>query len=199
MMKFANLKRVNHVKILVLLSSAVALASCGDDIAQERGQSETQNVAVATLTATSNSNAVGEVEFTSQGSDVVVTISATGLSTGVHAVHIHENGDCNAADASSAGGHFAPEGHDHGAPSDGPQQRHVGDLGNVLRSEQGVAKSRHADSVIALDGPNSIVGKAIVIHAESDDFVTQPGGDAGPRVACGVIEYEAADSEIAQL
>ena len=198
-MKFANLKRVNHVKNLVLLSSAVALASCGDDIAQERGQSNPQNVAVATLNATSNSNAAGEVEFTSQGTDVVVTISATGLSTGVHAVHIHENGDCSAADASSAGGHFAPEGHDHGAPDDGPQQRHVGDLGNVLRSEQGVAKSRHADSVISLDGPNSIVGKAVVIHAESDDFVTQPGGDAGPRVACGVIEYEAADSEIAQL
>ena len=198
-MKFANMKRVSHMKNLVLLSSALALASCSDDMAQGSGQSDTQTTAVATLNATSNSNAAGEVEFTAREDGVVIAISATGLSTGVHAVHIHEHGDCSAADASSAGGHFAPEGHQHGAPDDGSEQRHVGDLGNVLRSEQGVAKSRHADNVISLDGPNSIVGKAVVIHAETDDFVTQPGGDAGARVACGVIEYEEADSELATL
>jgi Cu-Zn family superoxide dismutase len=110
------------------------------------------------------------------------------LEPGPHGFHVHEFGDCSAPDGSSAGGHFAPLGSPHGPPDAGQGERHIGDLGNIVANADGVVEQELADSVIRLDGENSIVGKAIIVHAGADDFTTQPSGAAGERVACGVIE-----------
>lgn len=103
-----------------------------------------------------------------------------------HGFHVHEFGDCSADDASSAGGHFNPSGFLHGSPDS--TTRHVGDLGNVQADAQGKAHYERVDKVIAFSGSNSIIGKSIVVHAKEDDFTTQPTGNAGARIGCGVIE-----------
>jgi Cu-Zn family superoxide dismutase len=143
-------------------------------------------VARADLRPTENSKARGSVLFKKEGESVRVEIELEGLTPGAHGLHVHEHGDCSAPDATSAGGHFNPEGKPHGAPTDA--QRHVGDLGNVTADASGRVSVVLTDSVIALEGPNSIVGRAVVIHEKADDLKSQPSGDAGARLACGVIQ-----------
>jgi len=144
--------------------------------------------AVATLAPVSGSQVAGEVRFYAEGDSVLVAVQATGLESGMHGFHIHENGDCSAPDASSAGGHFAPEGHPHGAPSGEDGQHHAGDMGNIRADGNGVAMTQLTLDDLSLDNPNSIVGKAVIIHAMADDLQTQPSGDSGNPVACGVIQ-----------
>lgn len=150
------------------------------------GMGEAQSAAVAQLSPTEGNEVTGTVTFTSMNGGVHVEATVSGLQPGRHGFHIHENGDCSAPDASSAGGHFSPQGNQHGAPDD--QERHVGDLGNLDVAQGGTARYSRMDSVITLGGANSIVGKAVVVHADEDDLTTQPSGNAGARVACGVIE-----------
>lgn len=145
-------------------------------------------VATANLSPTQGNEAQGTVRFVAQEGDVLVQANLQGLARGEHAIHIHENGDCSAADASSAGGHFAPDGSPHGGPFDPDSDRHVGDLGNLQVNANGMAQSNRQDETLSLSGNDSIIGKAVIVHANSDDFSTQPAGDAGPRVACGVIQ-----------
>ncbi len=140
--------------------------------------------AVAVLRGTEGSQASGVVRFEQQGDKVRVTGEIKGLTPGKHGFHVHQFGDITAPDGTSAGDHFAPEGHEHGKPAD--QKRHVGDLGNIEANEEGVASIDITDDVIALNGPHSILGRAIVVHAGEDKF-TQPSGDAGARAALGVI------------
>ena len=118
---------------------------------------------------------------------VEVTANVEGLTPGDHAWHVHENGDCSAPDASSAGGHFNPGGHKHGAPEG--EERHAGDFGNLTAGKDGKATKTFTMKGISLaeGDPNSIVGKGFIVHAKKDDFKTQPTGNAGDRVACGVI------------
>lgn len=102
--------------------------------------------------------------------------------------HVHQTGECETPTFESAGGHFNPDGAPHGAPDDPPGERHAGDLGNVEAEEDGTIEIDLRDEMISLDeGENGIVGLALMIHAEEDDFESQPTGDAGGRVACGVI------------
>ena len=142
--------------------------------------------AIAELNPTEGNDVRGQVTFATTDGGVRVVAELEGLDAGMHGFHIHENGDCSAPDASSAGGHFNPTGAEHGAPDDAV--RHVGDLGNIEAGADGMASYDRTDSVITLSGANSIVGKAVVVHAGADDFETQPTGDAGGRLACGVIE-----------
>jgi Cu-Zn family superoxide dismutase len=111
-----------------------------------------------------------------------------GLEPGLHGFHIHEVGDCSAPDASSAGGHFNPDNTPHGTPENPPAQRHVGDLGNLEADAEGKAHYERVDQMLPLRGPNSIVGKSVIVHAQADDLSSQPSGSAGPRLACGVIQ-----------
>jgi Cu-Zn family superoxide dismutase len=145
--------------------------------------------AVAVLHPTEGNNVHGTIVFQKSGAigETIIHISAQveGLTPGKHGIHIHEFGDCRALDATSAGGHFNPEGKKHGAPED--VERHVGDLGNLEADENGMAVQEWSDSLIALNGPHSIIGRAVIIHAGEDDFTTQPTGNAGARVACGVV------------
>jgi Cu-Zn family superoxide dismutase len=143
--------------------------------------------AVAVLTAADGHEIQGTVSFARVNKGVRIIARVNGLTPGDHGIHVHEFGDCRAADFSSAGGHFNPHNQSHGAPTD--EVRHLGDLGNLTADEGGTGKLDTVDALLTLDGPESIVGRSVVIHADADDFKTQPSGGAGARVACGVIGY----------
>ena len=114
-----------------------------------------------------------------------VIVDMEGLSPGDHGFHVHEYGDCSAPDGTSAGGHFNPDGQPHGAPTD--TERHVGDLGNISADGMGMAHLEWTDTFLSFSGPHSIVGRGVIVHAGADDLTSQPTGNAGARVACGVI------------
>ena len=144
----------------------------------------------AVLVATSGSSVSGSLKFR-EPKDHVVHISGTveGLTPGKHGFHIHVNGNCDSPDGISAGGHYAPVGGRHGAPDS--KNRHLGDLGNIEADASGravVDVMAHGIS-IALIGAASVDGRSIVIHAREDDF-SDPAGNSGARVACGVIESD---------
>lgn len=140
------------------------------------------NTAVAVVNPTQDSNVEGWVTFTKEGDGVRVNGEFSGLSEGKHGFHIHQYGDCRAADATSAGGHFNPAGNDHGARTD--SVRHMGDMGNITAGSNGNATVDYLDSVIKM---KHIIGRGLVIHGGEDDLTSQPSGAAGPRMACGVI------------
>jgi Cu-Zn family superoxide dismutase len=147
--------------------------------------------AIAKIMPTQGSNTRGELTFTPDPKGGVHIVgSFTGLAYGEHGFHIHEKGDCSAPDATSAGGHFNPTNMKHGARD--AQERHVGDLGNLKADPYGMARIDIVDQTISLDGANSIIGKAVIVHEKVDDFTTQPTGNAGGRVGCGVIEAKTA-------
>ena len=133
----------------------------------------------------------GVVRFTALDDAVEVRYDLSGLSDGPHGFHVHQTGDCSAdstgTPAGAAGGHFNPLASPHGAPSNAPARRHAGDLGNI-DAEGGRAVGVVVDSVLAFSGPTSVLGKAILVHGGEDDLESQPAGDAGARVGCGVIE-----------
>jgi Cu-Zn family superoxide dismutase len=144
-------------------------------------------VAKATLTAREGETVAGEVTFTEADGAVAIVAHITGAPQGSHGFHVHEVGDCSSADFKSAGGHFNPTDMPHGAPTD--MERHAGDLGNVEVAEDGTAHHETSSSMIAVaDGPSSVVGRAVILHEDADDLVSQPTGAAGGRLACGVIE-----------
>ena len=141
--------------------------------------------AVAVIHPTEGNKVNGLVTFTLEGDSIKVVADIDGLAPGKHGFHIHEYGDCSASDGTSAGGHFNPTNKPHGAPTD--TSRHVGDLGNIEANKDGKAHYEWTDHLISFKGPNSIIGRGIIIHAGEDDLKTQPTGNAGARVACGVI------------
>lgn len=143
--------------------------------------------ATATLEPTKGNNAKGTINVMTMGSGVHFSGTVTGLPAGKHGFHVHETGDCSAPDAASAGGHFNPDKKAHGAP-DAPEH-HAGDLGNIEADASGTAKVNIMVNGLTLgSGANSVAGKAIIVHAAPDDFKTQPTGNAGARIACGVIK-----------
>lgn len=143
--------------------------------------------ATATLTAKSGSQVTGSATFTEKEGGLDIVVQAKYLTPGKHAVHVHEIGDCSAANASSAGGHFNPGGGSHGGPID--PHRHAGDLGNLDAGADGSGTLKiKTDALTVAPGERSVVGRAIAIHGDGDDFISQPSGNAGSIVACGVIE-----------
>lgn len=141
--------------------------------------------ALCVLKPVGESKVAGTVTFVQRNGFVEVTAEIRGLTPGKHGFHIHEFGDCSAPDAASAGGHFNPTNMPHAGPD--AFRRHVGDLGNVVAEEDGQAVYKLNDKLLRLGGPLSIVGHSIIVHGGEDDLTTQPSGNAGPRVACGVI------------
>jgi len=143
--------------------------------------------AVAHAVLQSGSGVGGTVTFTEQGGTVTVEAHLTGVKAGDHGFHVHETGDCSAADYKSAGGHFNPTAAPHGAPSDAAH--HAGDLGNIAIAADGSGTLSISSAMLSVAaGPNSVVGKAVIVHEKADDLKTQPTGDAGGRIACGVVE-----------
>ncbi len=138
------------------------------------------------LDAVGDSGVSGTISFADRGDRVEISGTVEGLTPGDHGFHVHQFGDLRDAEKEGefAGGHFNPTNKPHGRPED--SQRHVGDLGNITANQAGKATVQQSDRVIKLNGPQSIIGRSIVIHAKADKF-TQPTGDAGARVAVGVI------------
>ena len=141
--------------------------------------------AIAVLHPTSGNNVSGTVTFTASGNEVKVIADVTALTPGKHGFHVHEFGDCSSPDGNSAGAHFNPTHKQHGAPD--AADRHAGDLGNIEADAAGKAHLECTDKTMKLLGPDSIVGRAVIVHEKEDDLKTQPTGNAGGRVACGVI------------
>lgn len=143
------------------------------------------NNAVVRLQATEGNSVTGVIWFGKVVGGVKVTGTIEGLPPGDHGFHIHQFGDCSSTDGKSAGGHFNPDGVNHGAPTD--DLRHVGDLGNITANSDSVAEFEFVDATITMAGGNSILSRAVIIHAGEDDLISQPTGAAGARLACGVI------------
>ncbi|WP_229262336.1 superoxide dismutase family protein [Duganella guangzhouensis] len=145
--------------------------------------------AVAELKPTQGNNVTGSVRFTQQAGKLQIDAEIQGLAPGVHGFHLHEKGDCSAPDGTSAGGHFNPAGHQHGAPTAGAH--HGGDFGNLTADASGKATLHLSvpTSEISLDdgAAGNVVGRGVIVHADADDFVTQPTGNSGKRLACGVV------------
>lgn len=142
-----------------------------------------------TINAASDSNLSGTVNFTQNGNEVTMNVNIAGITPGEHAIHIHENGDCSAADASSAGGHWNPTEHAHG--KFGSDAYHMGDIGNLTADADGNATLEFSTDKWCLgcdDETKNLIGKSLIIHEGVDDFTTQPTGDAGGRIGCVVIQ-----------
>lgn len=157
--------------------------------ARQTSSSATPGAADATvkLAPTRGHTTTGELRLTSEGQGVRVVGTVTGLTPNTkHGIHIHEKGDCSAPDASSAAGHFDPLHQEHGMP--GPNS-HVGDLGNIIANQAGVAyvDVRASQAALHTSSVTDIAGRAVIVHAGVDDLKSQPSGDSGARVACGVI------------
>lgn len=131
----------------------------------------------------------GTAKFIQTGKNVEMDLMVYKLSPGIHAVHIHEKGDCSATDASSAGGHWNPAKDDHGKWD--TKHFHMGDIGNITANNEGSVRFVFNTDKWCLGCNNeskNIIGKSLVIHASADDFHTQPTGNAGGRVACVEIK-----------
>ena len=165
-----------RVPMVALAATVCVVTSAG---AQEM-------TASATLKPTAGNTTAGTVTFTQKGDKVLVVAKVSGLSPGSHGFHIHEKGDCSAPDGMSAGGHFNPTNKPHGSP-DAPEH-HAGDLPMLVADASGNASLSTEASATSLGGAASdIVGKAVVVHKDADDFKSQPAGNSGSRIACGVI------------
>ena len=149
-------------------------------------------MATAQIAALGGSGVSGTVTFTAlDDGRLKIDYALSGLEPGAHGFHVHENGSCAAgADGTpggAAGGHFNPANHPHGGPDATATARHAGDFGNVEAGADGAASGSFTDTVARLAGADGIAGKALMVHAGVDDLQSQPSGDAGARVGCGVI------------
>ena len=141
--------------------------------------------AVADIKGYQDSKINGKVTFTKVKEGIQIVADIEGLTPGKHGFHVHEHGDCSGTDGMKAGGHFNPTNTKHGGPDSA--ERHVGDLGNLVVDSSGHAHYDRVDNLISFSGKNSILNRSIIIHADPDDFVTQPTGASGARVACGIV------------
>jgi Cu-Zn family superoxide dismutase len=183
-----NFKGGSMNKGLMIITFALFLISTQFLTAQEdhsNHQKSTIKRAVAVVTSTKGNSVHGVVAFEETDKGVHVIAHLAGLAPGKHGFHIHEFGDINSEDGSSAGGHFNPMGMPHNMPMN--DKRHAGDMGNIEADKSGKAHLDYIDPVMELNGTFSIIGHAVIIHEKEDDFKTQPTGNAGPRIGYGVI------------
>jgi len=185
------------MKSTILTLSILLLAIPGLVMAQEEGEKKEEGkekehthsaemvdlpkAAVAVLASTSGSDVKGVIMLKQEDGYVHLTGNVITLEPGEHGCHIHEFGDLTKADGTAAGGHFNPDGHEHGAPG---KESHAGDLGNITADDKGVAKIDIEAKGLML---HIVLGRSVVVHGKADDLKSQPSGAAGPRVGVGVI------------
>lgn len=179
-----SLRHMLPVTLLLsgLITAFLLLSACVEETTDSSSDTEAESITVA-IKPTSGQLADGTLILTQTDAGVKISGRITGLTPGKHGFHVHENGDCS-NNAKAAGGHFNPEGHDHGKPT---ATSHIGDLGNITADATGAANIDLVDADLSLSGEHSILGKAFVVHQGADDLSSQPSGAAGPRVGCGVI------------
>lgn len=167
-------------RLIIFLGAMFFAAAASYASAQERARADVKNA---------DGKSVGTAEFHETKQGVVLTLRLTGMPPGLHAVHIHSVGKCEAPGFTSAGGHFNPLSMKHGLKN--PGGPHAGDLPDLYVDKDGAARYEVLTESITLDGDKTSVlagnGKAIVIHATADDNLTDPAGNSGDRIACGVI------------
>lgn len=172
------------MRMLPLSLLALAVSACAGTHA--RHAEDGVRAARVSLASTQGQLARGELQLRQQADGVHVTGTLQGLKPDAeHGFHVHEKGDCSALDASSAGGHYNPTGSAHGNPMSGPH--HAGDVPNVRADASGRAQVDVRIGGVSLGAANDIIGRAIVVHADPDDYASQPAGNSGARIACGVI------------
>lgn len=171
-------------RVIVLLALAVPMLLLSAKAEEQAGRGGAKK-AVAVIHGFGDHPVKGVIHFMATDDGVEIIGEISGLKPGKHGFHIHEFGDCSSADPKCHGGHFNPDKKKHGGPSD--VERHVGDLGNITANGRGVAEIRMTDRQIALSGPHSIIGRAVILHAGVDDLKTDPAGNAGDRIAGGVV------------
>jgi Cu-Zn family superoxide dismutase len=142
--------------------------------------------ATAIIQAKSGSSIQGSLNFTQTNHLVTVSGTFSGLKpNSAQGIHIHEKGDCSAADATSAGGHYNPSNLPHGSSSE--SNHHAGDMPNIMSDENGNASYKVTLKDFTLSGEQSIIGRSVIVHRDPDDYKTQPSGNSGPRIGCGII------------
>jgi len=184
---------MRNLKLTITLAAAALLAVACILVPNQAGLVQAQDSAsvgkaIAVIVPTEGNETHGTVTFTQTDDGVSIEAHIMGLTPNQeHGFHIHQYGDLSKGDGTSAGGHFNPGGMDHGGPSDA--KRHVGDLGNIKADANGHAMLKSVDKHASLDmsSPNCIIGRGVVVHGGTDDLKSQPSGDAGPRIAYGVI------------
>ena len=166
----------------IIAAAAIALLSACQSAPMEPLR------ATAQLQPTKGSKTFGEATFEEMDGKVHVVVYVQGLKPGQeHGLHIHEVGDCSSGDGMSTKGHFNPHGKPHA--NHASPERHAGDLPSLKAGKDGRAKVDAMMDVITVGaGPASVVGRGLIVHADPDDFKTQPTGNAGARIACGVIQ-----------
>lgn len=179
-----NTKMIIPVLFLILAASP-AFAQDHQHMNMSAATSAPVQKAICILYATQGNTVSGTVTFTKVAEGMKIVADVSGLTPGKHGFHVHEYGDCSSPDGTSAGGHFNPAGSSHGAPMD--MTRHEGDMGNLEAGADGKAHLEYVDAHMSFDGPGSILGRSVIVHAREDDLKSQPVGNAGPRIACGVI------------
>ncbi|WP_265529188.1 superoxide dismutase family protein [Sphingomicrobium marinum] len=176
-----------------MLAASLLLAACynADDNDQNISIDENGSPAAegeVTLMSPTGEQ-VGTVAYLEEPSGMQLRISVNGLAPGVHAVHLHTTGTCEAPDFSTAGGHWNPMGKEHGR--DNPDGAHLGDLANMNVGEDGTGTATYMVAGVSFEGVEPAMsdsdGTALVIHEGADDYATDPTGDAGGRVACAVL------------
>lgn len=167
--------------------SATLATLIGLVIGKHMGQQSIPPVkkAVAVIYPTKGNTVEGTVTFVQEDNGVNIIASLKGLTPGDHGFHIHEFGNCACDDAQCTGDHYNPTNAAHGGPNDA--NRHVGDFGNITADENGNGVYERLDTLVSLNGPQSIIGRAVIVHEKADDLHSQPSGDAGARVAAGVV------------
>lgn len=207
-------KPLEHAALVVIAALSVSLSACGrkDDAPPSAdapppagdgpsvatttdpdtsASAEATAGAAVQLSPTQGNTANGGLKLTSAGTGVKLSGMLQGLKPNSEfGFHFHEKGDCSAPDATSAGAHFNPTSQDHGNPQ--AQPHHAGDMLNVKSDAQGVAEVSidNPDVSLQTGQPNDIIGKALVLHAKPDDYTTQPSGNSGDRIACGVVAIQ---------
>jgi len=164
------------------LAAAVALGCASQAAAPKAPEAR------ADIEARSGSTVRGWALVTENGKGGVhVHVYLEHTPPGTHGLHLHENGDCSDPEGKSAGGHFNPTGMPHAGPT--AMQHHAGDLGNIEITWDGTGKlDIDSDMLTVKPGPNSVVGRSVIVHEKSDDTTTQPTGNAGGRIGCGVFK-----------
>ncbi len=191
----------SHAKIAGLVSIIAMLLLAGCEWEAGGGPvwnspEDTVDRAIAVIVPTEGNDVRGTVYFVREGAGVRVTGSLRNLEPGEHGFHVHQWGDPSKANGTSMGGHFAPFDNPHGAPED--EERHVGDLGNIVANEEGVAEFSFFDEMIRLNGTASIVGRGLIVHQDEDDLESQPTGAAGARLGMAVIGVAQSERDATQ-